>query len=146
MKKFILWFFAVLGFIFFWIIVGVIYFVVADPFNLRPLVNMMWQASESVPEFVTPTDSDTQLNTSPTDQSAVESSQTPANAPETTSGPNAAQTKALDSVGIDSTAAMSITPDQEACFVDVLGQARVNQVKAGAVPTAGEFFSARGCI
>gem|GEM_PF-2118742 len=40
----------------------------------------------------------------------------------------------------------SISPDQEACFVEVLGQARVDEIKAGDSPTATEFFEARGCI
>ncbi len=54
-----------------------------------------------------------------------------------------AQAQALDSVGISASA---ISEEQEACFVRVLGQTRVDEVKAGAIPTAAEFFSARGCL
>ena len=140
MKKFMLWFFAVLGFIFFWIIIGVIYFVVADPFNLRPLIQMLWQ--ETSPASV-PSDR-TDSSISPTKESetttATEAAVTPP------AGPNAAQIKALDAVGIDPGAAVSITPNQEVCFVGILGQGRVNDIKAGAVPTASEFFAVRGCL
>ena len=38
-----------------------------------------------------------------------------------------------------------ITPEQEACAVRILGQARVDEFKAGAQPTAAEYFQAREC-
>ena len=140
MKKFILWFFAVLGFIFFWIIVGVIYFVVADPFNVRPLIQMLWQ--ESSVQAVPSQQTDTAVPSTRSRETAAEI-EASATSP---SGPNAAQTRALEAVGIDTSTAVSITPNQEACFVAILGQGRVNEIKAGAVPTASEFFAARGCI
>jgi len=151
MKTFLWWFFAVLGFIFFWIIVGAIYFVVADPFNLRPLVNMLWQASESktnpAPAQRVPAEPAAPLTTEPTDETGSQSvNQTPLQTATQSPGLNADQAAALDSVGLDANAASSITPEQEVCFVQILGQARVDAVKAGAVPSASEFFSVRGCI
>lgn len=140
MKMFILWFFAVLGFIFFWIIVGVIYFVVADPFNLRPIIKMLWQetAAETVLMDRTISETDQSVSTETNDVSE--------NPTKDTSGLNAEQSAALKAVGLGTDAITSITAEQEACFVKVLGQARVNAVKAGAVPTASEFFSVRGCL
>lgn len=57
------------------------------------------------------------------------------------------QEKALETFGIDpATVPTSITPEQEACFVEKLGQERVNEIKAGDSPTATEFFKAKSCI
>lgn len=140
MKMFILWFFAVLGFIFFWIIVGVIYFIVADPFNLRPVIKMLWQETSSEAasiEDISASTNETEPvgNTVSADGTATK-----------TGGPTAEQSAALKSVGLGANAAASVTPEQEACFVKILGQARVDAVKAGAIPSASEFFSVRGCM
>jgi hypothetical protein len=140
MKMFILWFFAVLGFIFCLIIFAVLYLVIADPFNLRPLVSMMWQDRPVTEQ----SSSNTEVPSGQTEP-VVDFTSPDGDAPET-GGPNAAQSAALDSVGLGADVAAQITPEQEACFVEVLGQARVDAVKAGAVPTASEFFAARGCI
>lgn len=60
---------------------------------------------------------------------------------------NDKQEKALETFGIDpATVPSSITPAQEACFVKILGQTRVNEIKAGDTPTATEFFQAKSCI
>lgn len=137
---FILWFFAVLGFIFFWIIIGVIYFIIADPFNLRPLVKMMWQAQTT--STAAPSNDVSNFN-------RVES-ETKSDSPDAvslpSSGPTDAQSAVLKSFGLDAGVAAQVTPQQEACFVEILGQARVDEVIAGAVPTASEFFAVRGCL
>jgi hypothetical protein len=58
-----------------------------------------------------------------------------------------AQEKALETFGIDpATVPTSVTPEQEACFVEKLGQQRVDEIKAGDSPTAAEFFKAKSCI
>lgn len=57
------------------------------------------------------------------------------------------QEKALETFGIDPASVPSeITPEQEACFVSILGEARVAEIKAGATPTMAEYLKAKGCI
>lgn len=140
MKTFILWFFAVLGFIFFWIIVAVIYFIVTDPFNLLPIVKMLWQENSS--EVIRVDDTSTTVD-QPASSEHTDSVETTA---VNNGGPTAEQSAALKSVGLGAGAVATVTPEQEACFVKILGQARVDSVKAGAIPSASEFFSVRGCI
>lgn len=134
MKMFILWFFAVLGFIFFLILIGVTYFVIADPFNLRP---MMWMflPGEQTERSILPTSKvGFNNNTSDLNNETVSNNLT------------SEQSAAMQSVGLEASTVANITSEQENCFINILGQARVNQVKSGAVPTASEFFSVRGCI
>jgi len=53
----------------------------------------------------------------------------------------------LEEHGIDpASVPSSITPEMEACFEKTLGEDRVNEIKAGAEPTATELFTARSCI
>lgn len=40
----------------------------------------------------------------------------------------------------------SVTPQQEACAVDKLGQERVNEIKAGASINAQDILKARSCF
>lgn len=142
MRTFFLWFFAVLGFVFFWIIIGAIYFVVADPFNLRPIVSMLWSAHSGQTEIDAPKmRPTTDATTSSNPQTATGESPTAGNA-----GVTSEQRTAMEAVGIDATAVATITPEQETCFVGILGQQRVKEIKTGAVPTASEFFAGRGCI
>lgn len=58
-----------------------------------------------------------------------------------------AQKQALSSFGIDpASVPSSISAEQEACFVAALGSARVSEIKAGATPSAMDFFKVKGCI
>lgn len=143
--------FMVLGVLFFIQLIGIGYVVIADPFNLRPLALMVWQASRvAAPAASTPvgSESDTAASDSAV-SSATQSGTTAPSAQATASeatGINADQAKALQSVGLDASALAAITPAQEACFVGILGATRVAEIKAGAVPTASEFFSVRNCL
>ena len=145
-------FFMVLGVLFFIQLVGVGYLVIADPFNLRPLVSLVWQASGVKTALVNSADSvstgavdspagSTQSVDVPT--STVSEEAVPATKTATV---NSEQTKALQSVGLDASAIADITPAQESCFVSILGAVRVGEIKAGAVPTTSEFFSVRSCL
>ena len=128
--KILNYFFVGLGVIFFAILLLTSYIFIADPFNLRPLWEMM-RASEMPALPGTTTDAT---------ESAV-----PAPAANPTLSP--AQTQALEAVGLDpASVPSSITPEQEACFVAALGAARVAEIKAGDTPTPQEFFAARHCL
>ncbi len=60
---------------------------------------------------------------------------------------NAGQEAALETFGIDPASLPSqITPDQEACFIEAIGAARVEEIKAGDTPSATEIFRGRGCL
>jgi hypothetical protein len=121
MKKFLNIFFVTLGVIFFVLILIGTYFFVTDPLNLKPMI--FGSDSEVVAEEV----EGTVVGKNPV--------------------LNASQEKALETFGIDpASIPSSITPEQESCFVEILGQARVNEIKAGDSPTATEYFKARGCV
>ena len=60
---------------------------------------------------------------------------------------SAAQVEALVSLGIDPSAVpTTISAEQETCFVNQLGIDRVQEIKAGAVPSAWEFMQAESCL
>lgn len=57
------------------------------------------------------------------------------------------QEKLLESMGIDTaTIPTTITPAQEQCAIDVLGADRVNEIKAGATPSLGDYLKAKDCL
>jgi hypothetical protein len=125
MKSFFTIFFVVLGVIFLLLIIAVTIFLIIDPFGLRQA--FVSQSGAGGYETSTLSGGD------------VAEDRNPALSP--------AQEQALKSFGIDPAQIPSeITPEQEACFVARLGAARVEEIKAGAMPTAAEFFKARDCI
>lgn len=132
MKTFLTKIFLGLGVIFFILILIGTYLFVTDPYNLKPLL------------FGSPV----KTQTTKTDTTETKTSGT------TTTGAatggfqlSAEQKQALVAFGIDpATVPSSISPAQETCFINVLGNARVSEIKAGAVPSALEFFKAKSCI
>lgn len=126
MKKFLNVFFVVLGVIFFILIIIGTYLFVVDPLNIKPLI-FGSPATSSVT-----TSSTTSNTTATTDKNP---------------NLNATQEKALETFGIDPAAVpTSFTLEQQACFTKILGEARVNAIKAGDSPTATEYLSVRGCL
>lgn len=60
---------------------------------------------------------------------------------------NESQESALETFGIDPASLPStISPEQEACFIEAIGADRVEEIKAGDTPTATEIFRGRGCL
>lgn len=113
-----------LGVIFFLIILSGVYFYVADPLQLKPLLFG-------------------------NDATEATTTRTTASTSETTSDVrlSESQEKALETFGIDPADVPSdITPEQEACFIETLGEERVAEIQAGDSPTATEFFKAKDCI
>ena len=122
MKKILNIFFVTLGVIFFLLILLSIYLYVADPFNLKPLFNSL-TGTEQVE----------------TDDAVGGQDKHPALSSE--------QEEALETVGVDpASLPTEITSEQEVCFEAVLGVERMAEIKAGATPTASEYFAARGCL
>lgn len=121
MKKVLTIFFVALGIIFFIIILIGVYLYVVDPLNIKPFI-FNNEAAESSPRAGdSTTDTHSLLNES--------------------------QANALETFGIDPSSIPSeITPEQEACFEERLGTARVAEIQAGDAPSAAEFLTARDCI
>jgi hypothetical protein len=152
--KILVRFFAVLGVIFFFILLGLGYVIVADPFHLRPLVSLLLAPPPSSGgAVVSPPAREGYLPSTPVDPEDVQgtddvTSISDSVTPPMPASPNSvpvtsAQAEALESVGLT---AAAISPEQEACFVSILGQARVDEVKAGTIPSAAEFVRASGCL
>jgi len=130
MKKILTIFFVVLGVVFFLLMLLATYFYVADPLNLKPLLfgndtelSADTEVNVGVPTGIAP---------APSDESSFLNEQ---------------QADALKTFGIDpETLPSEITPEQEACFVEKLGSARVAEIVAGDSPSVTEFYQARDCI
>ena len=133
--KWIYRFFILLGVIFFFILIGLTYFIVVDPLNLRPLIMSMYDTNATPVSVDVPAG---EANTSLPNTSTSESG-TPA-----VSRP---QAQALEAIGINTDAVPTkFTPEQTACFVNILGQARVDAIVSGVVPTPSEFYQAKECL
>lgn len=134
-------FFVFLGVVFFLILLALSYFIIVDPFNIRPFIS-----SAIIKDYngVNTSNPEADFNNPGvvTENNSVSESST-------TSGINLSNTqkKVLELVGVDpETLPTKLTPEQEACFVSTLGQDRVDDIVAGAAPTAAEFLKAKHCI
>ena len=134
MKNILTKIFVTLGVIFLILIMCGVYFFITDPLNLKPL----FFGSEIGKTEV--------KSTSATETKAT----TTGGAKTTTTGGfvlSDTQKQALINLGIDpASVPTTISATQESCFVSVLGEARVAEIKTGAVPNAIEFFKAKSCI
>ena len=120
-------FFIVLGVIFFIIILFGIYFFVTDPLNLRPLLSSLM-----LPSGLIDMEEQTSNINNTIDKNPALSSQ---------------QERVLESFGVDpSIVPTEISPELEECFVQKLGEERVNEIKQGGIPTIFEFNTARSCV
>ncbi len=137
MKQFTVGMFVVLGgaFLVVLFIIGYLYFV--DPYNLKPLFNSSGE--------ITPVSIETSLeSTEPTDSDVIVQPGSTATAGFVLSEP---QRSALVGLGVDPAAVPTeVSAAQEECFIDVLGKARVEELKAGAVPGTMELLRAQSCI
>ena len=128
MKHLINQIFVTLGVIFLILIFIAMYFFITDPYNLKPLIF----------------ESDGVFNTQNANSDSADINGTSAGGGFSLAEP---QKKALVSLGIDpARVPASITAGQEQCFVGALGEARVEEIRNGAVPNAIEFAKAKGCI
>lgn len=121
MKKFLNTFFVTLGVIFFILILIGIYLFVTDPLNLKPLL----MSGEEM------------IETTNTTSGTVDKNPALSNS----------QEQALESFGIDpASVPSSITLEQEACFIEKLGQQRVDEIIAGDTPSLLEIARAKDCL
>ncbi len=113
--------FAAIGVV---VVAGGLYLWFADPLNLKPV---LWPTPVANPSSRGPATSTERLPLAP--------QLTPQ------------QQTAANSLGLDANAvATLLNPTTEACAVAALGRARVDQIKAGAAPTAIDIYAARSCL
>ncbi len=122
MKKFLNVFFVVLGAIFLVVILFSIYFYVADPMGLKPLLELRNGTNSGVTSG-------------------------PGSTEGASSGLSAEQSAALQKLGIDpSTIPTSFTPAQEACANSKIGAQRVTEIKNGGMPSISEYSAVKACF
>ena len=110
-----------LGILFLFLILVGVYFYSVDPMNLKPMIFG---------------DSTKTMQGGETGTSSAEGFQL-----------SEQQKQAIISAGVDpAKVPSSVSATQEACFVNALGEARVAEIKAGAVPNSIEFLKAKSCI
>jgi hypothetical protein len=140
MKKILTYFFVTLGVIFFALICGGAYIWFADPFEIRPLIEML---TADTPEVTSTLDA--KASTSQVEGSA-QSATVPTAVVDKNPALSPTQEAALETIGIDpASLPNSITPEMEVCFTEKLGASRVAEIKAGASPSATEIFATRSC-
>lgn len=118
----------ILGVIFFIILCAGAYLWFFDPFELRPMFEVLrGNATEITTEVV----------------HGVEERATEDKHPSL----NATQERALEVVGINpANVPTTISEEDTQCFIEALGAERVAEIQAGATPSATEIFKARACI
>lgn len=130
MQTLISWFFYILGVIFFILILGGVYFYVADPFGLRKMVPLFMQQPQAE-----------------TSEAGEKEEAVPTKAADKNPALSASQEAALENVGINPAAVpSSVTDAQKTCMINAVGEARANEIKAGAMPTMTEIVKAKSCF
>lgn len=136
MRTFISWFFYTLGAIFFVILLSGTYLYLSDAYGIKTLVSVM-TTSQSAP--VSPVHSQQAV---PEEKSAPVPKQQDANPYLSES-----QEAALENAGINPAALpTSVSDTQKTCLINAVGEARANEIKAGALPTPMEILKAKACF
>jgi hypothetical protein len=134
--------FVTFGVIFLILLVIGGYLFVTDPYGLKPLL-----FGSPAPTQNSATPSPSMLGNVQTDTNDSTEGEIQGQVSEGGFELSSAQVQALISLGIDpASVPSSISAEQETCFKGVLGEARVAEIKSGAVPSAFEFMRAESCI
>ena len=151
MKRFIVNTLAVFGVLFICLILAIVYLFIADPFNLKPMFSGVTIPAMSKPQVnntetaATENDAQVPANESVESVEVVDTGAAPTDRVVFTL--SAGQRQALINLGVSpDSIPTSLSFEQEQCFVNVLGQARVEEIKAGAIPGPIEFIRAQACI
>ena len=134
MRALLSWFFYILGVIFFVLILAGTYFYVTDAYGVRTFVSLMTSSTTAPQEVI--------QETTPQGNKVTEPVQKDAN-PYLSEN----QESALEKAGINPAALpTSVSDTQKTCMINAVGEARANEIKAGAMPTAVEIFKAKSCF
>lgn len=129
-RNFLSTFFITMGILFIIIVATLVYLVVADPFELRP---MLFDSAQVPREAAT--------------AGMLSGEVAPADTSTNELVLSSEQKDALQKYGIDpSTIPTTITPLQLVCFEEKLGTSRVTEIRMGGVPTAFELLRVKSCI
>ncbi len=130
MRTVISWFFYILGVIFFVLILAGGYFFVTDPFGLREIVPLLMRQPQAE-----------------TAEAGAKETVVPTKTADKNPALSASQEAALENVGINPEAVpSSVTDAQKTCMINAVGEARANEIKAGAIPTMTEIIKAKSCF
>ena len=130
-----------MGVLFLLQLIALAYLYIIDPLNLKPLLFGSEETNQGEMTSSTPSSNNA-------DSSSVEAAaSTDVETTLPVSNLSPAQERALQMVGIEpETLPQSFTEEQLTCFVGILGQARVDEIKAGATPTMSEYYQAKDCV
>ncbi|MFP4514656.1 MAG: hypothetical protein ACLFNO_01465 [Parcubacteria group bacterium] len=121
-------FFIILGVIFFLMIISGFYLYQSDFYGIKTIMNYE-KESASVPEI------DNDVNSNSNEAETEEPNLSPE------------QEAQLESIGIDPATALSeITPEMEECFVEELGEEKVEAIRAGEPPTVVDMMKIESCL
>lgn len=135
MKKFFTYLFVFMGVLFLLQLIALGYFYVVDPLNIKPFIFDNEKKAEVTSIKNSQNDTEVQAEAQAGMEALPVSNLSPA------------QERALNLVGIEPEAIpQSFTEEQLGCFIGVLGEARVNEIKAGAIPTMSEYYQGKDCI
>jgi len=144
MKRVIVNVLAVFGVIFVCLLVASAYVFIADPFNLKQIFYPM--AMPSLEKNSLENKQEPAFDEEPLKEANESGAVAPAPA-RILFNLSAAQRQALINLGVSpDSIPTSLSYEQEQCFVGVLGEARVDEIKAGAIPGPLEFMRAKACI
>lgn len=140
MKSIITKVLVTLGIIFLILVVVGVYLFVADPFGIKPLIFGVPSPIQNETVQILDSVENNDMKEFTEDELTAETAPVGFKL-------SVSQVEALVSFGIDpSSVPTTISSEQEKCFVRALGEAKVAEVKAGAVPSALEFLRAKACI
>jgi len=126
-------FLMTMGVLFIILIIGAVYFFVADPLEIRPVISCLM--GDCAVEDTLP------------DESQTSEDGTPALVEDKNPLLNASQEKMLESIGVDPAALpQKITPEMLTCASDKLSEERVAALMNGSEPTVQDFIAARECV
>lgn len=150
MKKILNTIFVVLGVIFFLLIMLAVCFFVFDPLNLKPLLfneSFEKEINSSAPAATTAAKTTENATTAQTTTTVIATSPPEGEGSDNHPFLNETQEKILEAFGVDvSTLPSELTPEMEECFIEKLGEQRVNEIIGGATPNPLDFFKAKSCL
>ncbi len=134
MHTVISWFFYILGVIFFVMLLAGTYFYISDAYGIRTFVSLMTNTQPTSIDVIQKPGTNGAVTTAPIQKDA---------------NPylSESQEAALENVGINpAPLPTSVSDTQKTCLINAVGEARANEIKAGALPTPMEILKAKSCF
>lgn len=129
-------FFVTLGLVFFLLLLGVAYIWFSNIWQVQTLAKLWLNASAPVVQPSGEQATTTAPATAPTNEDSTS----------TSARTSQAQTEAMTEAGVDESYFTSLSDAEIQCFRDRLGDARVDEIIDGAMPTTAEIISGLSCV